>query len=334
MRTESLYEYIVLAHYLNFTTAAANLHITQPNLSKHISEIEQEVGVELIKRGKSLQLTAAGAAFLEDSIQMHNLYKRALIRCNDIADQATEELVIQEPYVIDTMSEILYKAVARFKAEHPYTRVRLTTEKGRKSVESLESGKLDVALTIDCNSMDWMTKVSEKKGLIFVPVVREPLCVWLADDHPLLKLDNITLEDLAEVPINMTTMRDFDPMRFAVLDLFATIGVKPDLQTRSFDTLNEFFMNTQDRSAVFLVSPVVAQSPLLCSQHGMTHVRLADERARITSYLILKDDYRKKSIDLLLDTIEHVVANDVEHPTDYAFLDDIAAPASKAKTRE
>ena len=37
-------------------------------------------------------------------------------------------------------------------------------------------------------------------------------------------------------------------MRFAVLDLFATtLGTRPNLQTYSSDTLNEFFMNTHDR---------------------------------------------------------------------------------------
>ena len=60
MKIESLYEYIVLTHYLNFTTAAANLHTSQPNLSKHILELEQELGVDLLKRGKRLELTPAG----------------------------------------------------------------------------------------------------------------------------------------------------------------------------------------------------------------------------------------------------------------------------------
>ena len=69
MKIESLYEYIVLAHYLNFTTAASNLHTSQPNLSKHISELEQELGVTLLRREKRLELTAAGTAFLEDAIQ-------------------------------------------------------------------------------------------------------------------------------------------------------------------------------------------------------------------------------------------------------------------------
>ena len=119
MKIESLYEYIVLTHYLNFTTAAANLHTSQPNLSKHILELEQELGVDLLKRGKRLELTPAGTAFLEDAIQIHHAYKDALRRAREIASHDIVELVVQEPYVMDAMSEILFKSVMRFKRENP-----------------------------------------------------------------------------------------------------------------------------------------------------------------------------------------------------------------------
>ena len=165
---------------------------------------------------------------------------------------------------MDAMSEILFKSVMRFRRSDPRVMTKYYSEKGKKSVELLEAGKVDIALTVDCNSIDWITKVSEKKNLIFFPVIREPLHVWLWEQHPLASKQSITLEDLLQVPINMTATRSFDPMRFAVLDLFATtLGTRPNLQTYSSDTLNEFFMNTHDRNAVFLVSPAVAASPLL-----------------------------------------------------------------------
>ena len=196
MKIESLYEYIVLAHYLNFTTAASNLHTSQPNLSKHISELEQELGVTLLRREKRLELTAAGTAFLEDAIQIHHLYKDATKRCREIDAYAVEELVIQEPYLMDAMSEILFKSVMRFRRSDPHVMTKYYSEKGKKSVELLEAGKVDIALTVDCNSIDWITKVSEKKNLIFFPVIREPLHVWLWERHPLASKQSITLEDL------------------------------------------------------------------------------------------------------------------------------------------
>ena len=322
MRIETLYEFIVVAHYLNFTTAANNLHISQPNLSKHISEIENELGFELITRGKPLRLTAAGTAFLEDAIQVHHKYKDAVKRCQDIATKTIEELVIQEPYIIDAMSEILYKSIMRFKAENPYVSSKLITERGKKSVESLEAGKLDIALTVDCNSEEWITKISEKKSLIFIPVIEEPLVVWMQKDHPLTKRQSIKLEDLIEYTINMTATRSFDPVRFAILDLFKVLNARPRFQSYSVETLNEFFMITNDKSAVFLITPMVAQSPILQMQQNMASAPLDDPRARITSYLVLKDDYGKQSIDVFLSTVEKTIEYDIVHGENNIYLSD------------
>lgn len=324
MKIESLYEFIVLSHYLNFTTAANNLNMSQPTLSKHISELEQELDVDLITRSKDLEMTAAGAAFLKDAIQIHHLYKDAVKRVHEIARQDIETLTIQEPYIVDLMSEILFKSVSRFKLSNPYVMTKYYTERGRKSIELLEQGKIDIAMVIDCNATDRIDKVSEKKGLIFFPVIQEQLCVWMHEDHPLAAKETLMLEDLVHVPINMTSTRSFDPMRFAILDLFSrTLGTRPNLQTYSSETLNEFFMNTHDRNAVFLVSPAVASSPLLSMQRNMMSRLIDDERARITSYLVLRDDYQKKAIDQFLETIELVVSTDIEHRDKVSYLQDI-----------
>ena len=133
------------------------------------------------------------------------------------------------------------------------------------------------------------------------------------------------LDDLLHVPINMTATRSFDPMRYAVLDLFLkTLGTKPTLQTYSSDSLNEFFMNTQDRNAVFLVSEAVANSQLLQMHRDMTSRPVDDERACITSYLLFRSDYEKLAIDRFLETVEKVVAGNVERSATARYLSDIA----------
>ncbi len=324
LKIESLYEFIVLSHYLNFTTAANNLNMSQPTLSKHISELEQELDVDLITRGKDLEMTAAGTAFLKDAIQIHHLYKDAVKRVREISKQNIETLTIQEPYIVDLMSEILFKSVSRFKLANPYVMTKYYSEKGRKSIELLEQGTIDIALTIDCVGTERIEKVSEKKGLIFFPVLQEPLCAWMHEGHPLATKEPLTLEDLVHTPINMTSTRSLDPMRFAILDLFnKALGVRPNLQTYSSETLNEFFMNTHDRNAVFLVTSAVAASPLLGMQRNMMSRPIDDDRARITSYLVLRADYQKKSIDKFLEMIECVISTDIDHHDKVSYLKEI-----------
>ncbi len=324
MKIYSLYEYIVLTHYMNFTTAANNLHTSQPNLSKHLLEIEQELGVELIKRGKKLELTPAGTAFLEDAIQIHHMYKDAVRLTREIAAHDTVELLIQEPYVMDDTSEILLKSLVQFKRENPYVVTKYYSETGKKSIELLEQKKIDIALVVECNSAHWIEKASETKSLIFYPLIRERLYVWMRDNHPLLRQDEIVLDDLLAYPINMTATRRFDPMRYAIIDLFQkNLGQHPNLRTYSNDSLNEFFTNTQDRNAVFLVSESVANSQMLNMHTDMTSVLLNDSRAKITTYLLFRADYQKGAIDDFLDVLEKTVETRIEKNPNATYLSDI-----------
>ena len=50
----------------NFTTAAENLFISQPTLSTHIKQLEEELEIELFKRHKKrkVELTSAGEKFI------------------------------------------------------------------------------------------------------------------------------------------------------------------------------------------------------------------------------------------------------------------------------
>src|SRR5271163_958786 len=62
--------FIRAAELAHFTQAAESLYISQPTLSNHIQQLEEEIGLPLFDRlGRKVQLTEAGLVFLEHARQ-------------------------------------------------------------------------------------------------------------------------------------------------------------------------------------------------------------------------------------------------------------------------
>src|ERR1051325_5542801 len=65
MNLEQLRSFVAVARGGNFTRAADELHLAQPSLSRQISSLERDLGVELFHRSRGgSTLTAQGEALL------------------------------------------------------------------------------------------------------------------------------------------------------------------------------------------------------------------------------------------------------------------------------
>src|SRR3954465_8143740 len=65
MELRHLRYFLAVAEGLNFTKAAALLRVAQPALSRRVQDLEDEIGVDLLKRSpRGVVLTAEGKDFL------------------------------------------------------------------------------------------------------------------------------------------------------------------------------------------------------------------------------------------------------------------------------
>src|SRR3989442_457386 len=71
MELRHLRYFLAVGEALNFTRAAAQLRVAQPALSRQVQDLEDEIGVDLMKRSpRGVALSAEGNLFLEEVREM------------------------------------------------------------------------------------------------------------------------------------------------------------------------------------------------------------------------------------------------------------------------
>ncbi|WJD67822.1 LysR family transcriptional regulator [Pseudomonas asiatica] len=100
MNIKKMQHVLALAEHLNFSRACADVHLSQPALSRSIQSIEAELGVNLFDRGGAkVALTPYGKVFVERS-------KRIVFEANELVrdialaqkEEGTGELCWSGPY--------------------------------------------------------------------------------------------------------------------------------------------------------------------------------------------------------------------------------------------
>jgi DNA-binding transcriptional LysR family regulator len=62
--------FVTVAAERSFSRASEKLHIAQPPLSRQIQQLEEELGTQLLHRGRPITLTESGRYFFEQALQV------------------------------------------------------------------------------------------------------------------------------------------------------------------------------------------------------------------------------------------------------------------------
>ncbi|MDE6280612.1 MAG: LysR family transcriptional regulator, partial [Oscillospiraceae bacterium] len=77
MELRVLRYFLAAAREESITRAAERLHLTQPNLSRQLRELEDELGATLFIRGRGITLTEEGQIFRKRAEEMMELLDKA-----------------------------------------------------------------------------------------------------------------------------------------------------------------------------------------------------------------------------------------------------------------
>jgi DNA-binding transcriptional LysR family regulator len=146
MELRHLRYFVAVAEELHFSRAAARLHVAQPAVSEQVRKLEQELGVWLFDRTqRSVKLTVAGAALLEESRHVLRHADVAQQAARNAADQVTMRLRIG--YLPDSLPVHVPRALRQLAMSAPRVQVQLETGPALGLIEGLRSRRLDAVIT-------------------------------------------------------------------------------------------------------------------------------------------------------------------------------------------
>lgn len=189
MNIDSLRECVYLARTLSFTQTAQHFYITQPVLSRHIANVEGELGFQVFLRGKNgVHLTNAGRIFAEKSRILIEQYDDALEEIERV--RSGGEVPIDLGYLYGASSKILPKALKAFGKEHPAIDVRYLSMEIDEIPAALDDNRIDIAITSDLEKF-------EADRFAWVELYRDSLCLIAPKAHHLASKKSVTINDLA-----------------------------------------------------------------------------------------------------------------------------------------
>ncbi len=178
---------LLVAEKRNFTRAAQALSLTQPAVSHHISQLEQELGVRLFVRGNGdLMLTPEGETVLRYVRRMKALEKKMAEELQEAGRRLTR-LRIGITHTAE--SSIVAEVLARYTNENPGISITIVTDNINNLYDMLENFELDLAV------VEGRSTRSELSALM---LDTDYLVCVLANTHPLSRSSMITLDEIRQ----------------------------------------------------------------------------------------------------------------------------------------
>lgn len=183
--------FLAVARCGNFTRAAQLLHLTQPALTIHIKQLEEELGIRLFDRSTHhVRLTPAGTSFMPVIQNAINGFEKAIASASKLSAQ--QEEVIRLACFPSFAAAVLPFAISAFRKANPQISFLVHDVGARNVVAMIRSEE------VDCGVCHHDTSATDLHCRL---LLEEEIRVVYPHDHPVSALPVLTLEAVIEHPL-------------------------------------------------------------------------------------------------------------------------------------
>jgi DNA-binding transcriptional LysR family regulator len=198
MELRQLRYFVAVAEEGNISRAAKKIFLTQPALSRQIKALEDEIGQGLLERqAHSIRLTPVGESLLREARDLLQHAEQMMER----ARSPGRGIRLRVGYAPSLAAGMLSAAVENFTQAHPNVRVELFDLATQEMLAGLESGRLDVAVTVG--------RQHETRGLAWTPLARAAWRLAVSRNHSLAQRKRITPAEVASEPLLVFCQSDY-----------------------------------------------------------------------------------------------------------------------------
>jgi DNA-binding transcriptional LysR family regulator len=140
MTIRQLEVFLAIAHAQSFSRAAERIHLSQPTLSEHMKELEDELGVPLfIRHSRSVSLTEPGRVFEDYATRVVATLAAGRHAIAELDGLKRGSLVVGASTTPGTY--VLPARIAKFREEYPGITVALRIANSRTVQERVRDGR-------------------------------------------------------------------------------------------------------------------------------------------------------------------------------------------------
>lgn len=228
--------FIAVAEYLNFTKAAQISYTSQPNISKQIALLEEELGFSLFHRNKhQVELTNAGGVLYQELKRISSMITEAIENAADASKNTEYQIRIGVASFLDT--RLINDAIKAFNQKYTKSKVHIESVDFEMLRNKVAQQHYDIVFAVSYF-------LSGIDSLDFKPVSKHQMYLTGHNSHPLADKSNATIADFKDdLFFILEPSKTPSGSDLLVLELCKKYGFQP--KTQVFNSLSTYFVNLE-----------------------------------------------------------------------------------------
>lgn len=283
----------------SISKAARNLFMGQPNLSRAIKELEEELGITIFERtSKGINPTPDGEEFLQYA-------KRILVQIDEVEEiykvgkrkkSHFSVCVPRAGYIAYAFAELSKHIDTSYPAEIFYKETN-----SMRTINNVLKGDYNLGIIRYQTTFEkYFQSMFLEKNLVAETITEFSYVLTMSDKHPLAKKENIMPEDLSEY-IEIAHADPYVPS-LPVIDVKkAEMSEYVDKRIYVFERASQYMLLDKVPNTFMWISPIPDE---MLDDHGLIEKKCDFSQKKYKDVLIYREGYKLTELDRMF--IENV----------------------------